>query len=312
MLCQKYIRHRCRFQQIEVAEMNNEELEHAAGTRVDALRKMEDDRHNAPASLTDRFKRFVYEGDPSKREDLSQQYPSQLSTLVRSRSKRPRSSSSTSSRSLKKRTTTKQRSAKDEYFPENNLVDSLRPDLTLIFVGLNPGLDTAKTGHAYAHRSNLFWKLLHRSGLTEHQHPPSDTHKLPDLYNYGNTNLCERPTRSGDGLSKEEQDEGAAVVNDKIHKFRPRIVCIVGKGIWDVIYKVKTGRTQKKDEFRYGWQDESLWLGRNGDVDSEGGYKGAKTFVATSTSGLAASLKPAEKESIWKELGDYVKSLNAE
>lgn len=36
------------------------------------------------------------------------------------------------------------------------------------------------------------------------------------------------------------------------------------------------------------------------------GWDGAKVFVATSTSGLAASLLPAEKERIWKELGDWV------
>jgi hypothetical protein len=35
-------------------------------------------------------------------------------------------------------------------------------------------------------------------------------------------------------------------------------------------------------------------------------WKGARIFVATSTSGLAASLRPAEKEAIWKELGDWV------
>ena len=46
----------------------------------------------------------------------------------------------------KAKTTTKQRSAGDPYNPENNLVDSLRPDLVLVFIGLNPGLTTALTG----------------------------------------------------------------------------------------------------------------------------------------------------------------------
>jgi hypothetical protein len=39
----------------------------------------------------------------------------------------------------------------------------------------------------------------------------------------------------------------------------------------------------------------------NGDL-----WHGAKVFVTTSTSGLAASLKPAEKEAIWKPFGEWV------
>lgn len=46
----------------------------------------------------------------------------------------------------KKKTTTKQRSAADPHNPVNRLVDSLRPDLTLVLIGLNPGLMTAEKG----------------------------------------------------------------------------------------------------------------------------------------------------------------------
>jgi hypothetical protein len=37
---------------------------------------------------------------------------------------------------LKRRTTTKERSVNDPYEPENNLVDSLRPGMMLVFCGL--------------------------------------------------------------------------------------------------------------------------------------------------------------------------------
>jgi hypothetical protein len=46
----------------------------------------------------------------------------------------------------KRRRTKKEKSANDEYYPENNLVDSLRPGLILVMIGLNPGLKTAQTG----------------------------------------------------------------------------------------------------------------------------------------------------------------------
>lgn len=61
----------------------------------------------------------------------------------------------------------------------------------------------------------------------------------------------------------------------------------------------------KKEEFRYGWQDEGDNMGV---VSAEygAGWAGAKVFVACSTSGLAANLRPAEKEEIWRKLGVWV------
>ncbi|KAL2395150.1 hypothetical protein ABEF93_000951 [Exophiala dermatitidis] len=207
----------------------------------------------------------------------------------------------------KRRSTTKERSARDPYSPANKLVDSLRPGLILVFVGLNPGLMTAATGHAYAHPSNRFWQLVHDSGITPKKHLPSETRDLMDLYQIGNTNICERPTRSGDGLSKLELEEGAVILDRKIAKFRPEAVAIVGKGIWEAIWMAKKGEKKFKDpDFHWGWQDEELQLGRT--IDDEGTvvWEGAKTFVTTSTSGLAATLTPAEKLAIWKPLGDWV------
>jgi mismatch-specific thymine-DNA glycosylase len=212
----------------------------------------------------------------------------------------------------KRRTTTKERSANDPYEPENKLVDSLQMSLMLVFVGLNPGLETARTGYAYAHPTNHFWPLLHKSGITPVRHSAADTHLMPDLYKIGNTNLCQRATRSGDGLSKQEQIEGAAIIEQKIAKYKPVAVCVVGKGIWDTMYKSKTGKTLPRREFSYGWQDENLWLGRAVDQNGDLVWAGARTFVCTSTSGLAADTKPAEKLAIMSELGDWVKQRRKE
>lgn len=212
----------------------------------------------------------------------------------------------------KRRTTTRERSAKDPYEPENKLVDSLRTEMMLVFVGLNPGLETARTGHSYAHATNQFWPLLHKSGITPVRHNAADTHLMPDLYNIGNTNLCERATRSGDGLSKQEQAEGAKIIEQKIAMYKPEAVCIVGKGIWDTIYKSKTGKTLPRQEFTYGWQDENFWLGRTVDENGDVAWAGARTFVCTSTSGLAANTKPAEKLAIMSELGYWVKQRRKE
>jgi TDG/mug DNA glycosylase family protein len=185
----------------------------------------------------------------------------------------------------------------------------------LLMIGLNPGLKTAETGHAYAHPSNLFWKLMHSSGLTDRRCLPSETHDMMDLYSIGNTNLCLRPTRDGAGLGKEEMEAGVPILEEKVRAYRPEVVCIVGKGIWETILKVKVkngARKQAKNEFNYGWQYESLWLGREVDDDGKVLWAGARTFVATTTSGLAANTKPAEKAVIWKELGDWIVAKRAE
>jgi TDG/mug DNA glycosylase family protein len=184
------------------------------------------------------------------------------------------------------------------HLPE--LQDVLAPDLICVFIGLNPGITTATSGHAYAHPSNLFWKLLHSSGCTTRRLHPSEDGSLPELYQLGNTNIVSRPTRNGSELSKSEMDESVEVLEKKIRKWKPEAVCVVGKSIWESIWRVKRGKRIGKDEFRYGWQEERDNMGK-----SEG-WDGAKVFVACSTSGLAASLLPAEKERIWRELGVWV------
>lgn len=162
---------------------------------------------------------------------------------------------------------------------------------------------TGATGYAYAHPSNLFWKLLHWSGITSIRHPPSDTYKLPELYSVGNTNIVERATRDASMLSKAEMNAGVPVLEAKVAARRPEAVCLVGKSIWEAVWRVRHGRAIRKEEFRYGWQDDEENMGR---VDGENGWRGARVFVATTTSGLAATMSMAEKQAVWNELGGWV------
>ncbi|KAJ5321722.1 uncharacterized protein N7506_010852 [Penicillium brevicompactum] len=179
---------------------------------------------------------------------------------------------------------------------ESLLRDTIPANLILLLVGVNPGIMTGITGYAYAHPSNLFWKLLHSSGITSMRHKPADTYKLPGLYSVGNTNIVERPTRDASMLSRAEMDAGVPVLEAKIATQRPGAVCLVGKSIWEAVWRVRRGRGIRKEEFRYGWQE-----GENMGVCE--GWDGAPVFVATTTSGLAAGMKPAEKEAVWAELG---------
>lgn len=56
--------------------------------------------------------------------------------------------------------------------------DYLDYQLQIVFIGFNPGLTSARTGHHYASPTNRFWKLLFESGLTPVQYQPGEDYKL--------------------------------------------------------------------------------------------------------------------------------------
>lgn len=122
----------------------------------------------------------------------------------------------------------------------------------------------------------------------------------------GNTNIVARPSKNAAELSKAESAAGTPLLEEKIRKYRPEAVCIVGKGIWESIWRYRYRREIKKHEFTYGWQDEKERMGKTDD------WSGAAVFVATATSGLAANLKPSEKEAIWLPFGQWVKGRREE
>ncbi|KAI9682973.1 MAG: hypothetical protein M1829_006409 [Trizodia sp. TS-e1964] len=237
-------------------------------------------------------------------------------------SKEPSSSSSSPTSSSPKKARAKAGYAPpSKYAHLSFLPDSLAPNLICMFVGSNAGVKSASVGHCYSHPSNRFWPTLFSSGCTPRLCRAVEDQELPRLYSLGNTNLVDRPSKEESELSKDERQAGVGPLEDKIRKFQPEAVCIVGKSNWEVIWRVKHGRRLKKTEFKYGWQDDILGMKLQGNdsylkEEVEDGlstsYPGARVFVASSTSGLAVSPPKAEKEAIWKVLGDWVKLRRAE
>ncbi|KAG0638595.1 uracil-DNA glycosylase-like protein [Tuber brumale] len=198
----------------------------------------------------------------------------------------------------------------EKYAHLGGVQDAFAPNLLSVFIGLNPGIATATVGHAYSAPSNHFWKLLHSSGLTPDRVCPSteDIH-LPRKYSLGNTNLVARATLNQAELSKEEMDDRVELTEDKIRRWKPESVCIVGKGIWESIYRAKNnGAKIPKGKFVWGWQSDEDRFG----VDVEEGYPGARVFVVPSTSGLVAGYSMQFKKDIWKVLGDWVQMRRKE
>ncbi len=109
--------------------------------------------------------------------------------------------------------------------------DLLEPGLKLIFCGYNPSLRSGHTGYHYAHPGNRFWRVLFAAGITERLYAPEEDARLLGL-GIGFTNLCPRPTRRADELSREEIRAGAQALRATLERYRPRAVAYTGIGVY--------------------------------------------------------------------------------
>lgn len=120
------------------------------------------------------------------------------------------------------------------------LPDYLDYNLKVLFVGYNPGERSAVLGHHYAGRGNQFWHLLYDAGLTTRQYLPEEDSQLLSE-GYGFTNLVPRPSKSSSDLAPPEMREGAAGLRRKIRRYRPVVVCFLGKEIYRKYADLRSG-----------------------------------------------------------------------
>jgi double-stranded uracil-DNA glycosylase len=109
--------------------------------------------------------------------------------------------------------------------------DLLKPDLELVFCGYNPSLASGRSGYHYAHPGNRFWRVLFAAGLTDRLYGPEEDARLLDI-GIGFTNLCSRPTRRADELTREEILTGASELRAKLERLKPRAVAYTGIGVY--------------------------------------------------------------------------------
>jgi TDG/mug DNA glycosylase family protein len=105
--------------------------------------------------------------------------------------------------------------------------DVIAPALDALFVGINPGLFSARAGHHFANPANPFWRLLHESGLVGRRLAPAEECELLD-YRLGITNLVPRATAGAADLTRDDIDRGREALVRKIRRYRPRAVVFVG------------------------------------------------------------------------------------
>lgn len=113
----------------------------------------------------------------------------------------------------------------------NEIGDIIANNLKILFIGFNPGLRSAQTGHHFAGPSNRFWKLLFAAGLTPYLFKPEEDRLLLQC-GLGITNIVSRPSREAAELTKEEYRAGAAELRAKLALVRPQIACYEGIGVY--------------------------------------------------------------------------------
>ncbi len=109
--------------------------------------------------------------------------------------------------------------------PPRTLPDLLRPDLELVFAGINPGLHSARIGHYYGHPGNGFWPALSASRLTPWPVTPDDDRRLPAACGIGFTDVVKRVVTDSSTVSDRELRAATPAFRRRIAYARPRAVC---------------------------------------------------------------------------------------
>ncbi|KAK7020511.1 UDG domain-containing protein [Favolaschia claudopus] len=203
----------------------------------------------------------------------------------------------------------------EAYAHLHELQDHLKPDLDVIFCGINPGKKSAEIGHHFGSPSNHFWWQVSSPlllevvpvqtlviGFTETKLPPHDDYTLPDRYSLGLTNLVDRPTSEQNELSAAEQLASVPTFLAKVQRFRPGIVCFVGISIAKVV--------DKSLKVTLGADAES-WGLRPYKMVHENPTRFNETlfFAAPSTSGLVIQYQRDSKAEIFGELRQLVQKF---
>jgi TDG/mug DNA glycosylase family protein len=168
------------------------------------------------------------------------------------------------------------------------LRDRIRPGVLVIFVGINPGVRSALTGHHFAGFSNRFWKLLHESRLVPEPVTYMDDERLPE-WGYGITNVVPRPTPGIDTLTREEYVAGCARLRRKIQRYQPAVVALVGVTVFRALFP------NSRAAVALGLQKEHL--------------SNAAVFVLPNPSGRNANYTYDEMRRAFRALARHVRQL---
>lgn len=162
---------------------------------------------------------------------------------------------------------------------DKGIRDILAPQLRVLFVGINPGLYSAATGHHFARPGNRFWPALHAAGYTARLLHPSEQRQLLRA-GYGVTNLVNRATARAEHLAPEEFAAGGRKLARKVRRYRPAVVAFLGLGAYRAAFA--------RPKAQIGPQPETI--------------EGARIWVLPNPSGLNANYQLAALAKLFREV----------
>lgn len=171
------------------------------------------------------------------------------------------------------------------------LPDFLDYGLSILFVGINPGLRSSEVGHHYAGPSNRFWKLLFEAELIPNEMTYQDDGRLLD-YGYGFTNLIAKPTAGIQDLSRQDFLRGRRTLVTKIEKYQPALVALLGISVARVLLPPIPSKHTKKPAAHSSLQTglQSVFL------------SGIRVFVLPNPSGRNAHYSHQDMKGLFLEL----------
>ena len=166
------------------------------------------------------------------------------------------------------------------------LPDLLRPGLDLVFVGINPGEESARRGHYYAHPGNAFWPALSASGLTTRPVTTEDDRALAagelgtNGLAIGFTDVVKRVVTDSTQVTDIELRAALSAFRGRVAYARPRAVCFTSARAFDTCFPKTRSKTAPWGRQPAAFEDDGV----------------TEVWVMPSTSGLAAGLRPQMRE----------------
>ena len=157
-----------------------------------------------------------------------------------------------------------------------------------MFVGINPGLYSARTRHYYAHPGNGFWPAISASGLVPRPVGPFDDRWVLRHCNIGMTDVVKRVITDSSLVSDAELRAAIPAFRGRIAYAHPRAVCFTTtRGLGAVLPKVRTAN---------GWGRQPATL------------EGAEVWLMPSTSGRAIGYR-AHVHAVLRDLAEHLGRL---
>ena len=126
-------------------------------------------------------------------------------------------------------------------FTGATLPDLIADGVRLLFTGINPGLRSVAVQGHFAPRGNRFYPALLRAGITDHLIDASAGLSASDRdyllgRGVGITSLVARATASASELGPAELAEGARALAERVRRYRPRVVAILGVSAYRIAF----------------------------------------------------------------------------